>query len=69
MIIGLDTRGKVYMSLLQSNNNAKTMEIFFISLVTQLDKEEPNWRKTHVILLDNAPYHKSTTTLKMLERL
>ena len=39
MILGLDTSGKVYLSLLQQNSNAKTMELFFHSLVRTLDKE------------------------------
>ena len=69
MIVGLDTNGKVYLSLLQSNNNQKTMEIFFQSLVTQLDKEYGDWRTTHIILLDNAPYHVGASTIKMLDRL
>ena len=69
MITGLDSRGKVYLSLLQSNNNAKTMEIFFQALVTQLDKEQGDWRSTHIVLLDNASYHVGNPTIRMLERL
>ena len=45
------------------------MEIFFQSLVTQLDKEHGDWRTTHIILLDNAPYHVGASTIKMLKRL
>ena len=59
MIVGLDSMGAVYLSLLQSNNNNNTMELFFKSLVKKLDAEEANWRKKTVILLDNAPYHAS----------
>ena len=69
MNVGLDSLGNVYLSLLQSNNNAKTMEIFFQALVTQLDKEYEDWRSTHIILLDNAAYYSSETTMKMLDRL
>ena len=29
MIAGLDTKGEVYLSLVQANSNAKIMEIFF----------------------------------------
>lgn len=29
MIVGLDTKGAVYLSLVQGNSNSKIMEIFF----------------------------------------
>ena len=69
MILGLDNMGRVYLSLLQGNSNAQTMELFFHSLVRTLDKERPGWRKDTVILLDNAPYHTGGATLKLFERL
>jgi uncharacterized protein (UPF0216 family) len=69
MILGLDTIGNVYMALVQANSNAKIMEIFFQSLVRRLDSERPLWRKDTVILLDNASYHVSSTSIKMFKRL
>ena len=69
MIVGLDTSGQVYLSLLQSNSNAKIMEIFFRQLVLKLDAERKGWRKDTVILLDNAPYHTCTTTMNLFEGL
>ena len=69
MIVALDTRGQVYLSLLQSNSNAPIMKIFFHSMVKKLDAERPEWRSDTVILLDNATYHTSKSTLKMLAEL
>ena len=69
MILGLDTRGHVYLTLTQSNSNAKLMEIFFHALANKLDSERPGWRKDTVILLDHAPYHSSQSTQKVLEKL
>ena len=69
MIVGLDTDGKVYLSLLQSNSNAKVMDIFFRQLSLKLDKERANWRKDTIILLDNVPYHTCTTTVNLLKGL
>ena len=69
MILGLDTQGSVYLSLLQANNNAQTMGLFFQRLTRKLDKERPSWRKDTVILLDNAAYHKSPTILNVFEKL
>ena len=69
MIAGLDTKGRVYISLVQSNSNSKMMEVFFQHLVRKLDGERPRWRSDTTVLLDNAPYHKSKETLKLLEDL
>jgi hypothetical protein len=32
----------------------------------KLDRERPNWRYNTVVLLDNAPYHTSTATMRIL---
>ena len=67
MIVGLDTYGSIYLSLLQSNSNSKIMEIFIVELVKKLDSERSDWRKNTVIMLDNAPYHSNPATLKVFE--
>ena len=59
MITGLDSKGNIYLSLVQSNSNSKIFELFITKLVKKLEEEKPNFRKTHVLLLDNASYHKS----------
>ena len=83
MIAALDTNGQVFFSLVQANSNSEVMEIFFNELVKRLDADRPGWRKTHVILLDNAPCkyilfgiltffkidHKSADTLKLFQQL
>ena len=43
------------------------MSLFFKQLVLKLDKERINWRANTIILLDNAPYHNSQSSLKMFE--
>ena len=35
----------------------------------KLEKERPNWREDTVVMLDNATYHRSAATLKVLEAL
>ena len=69
MILGLDSRGRVYVSLVQSNSNVKIMEIFFHSLVRVLDKERKDWRQDTVILIDNARYHSAVGTIKVFKAL
>ena len=38
--------------------------MFFWHLVKLLNKKNPNWRRETILLLDNAPYHQSTTMME-----
>ena len=67
MIAALDSNGELFLSLLQANNNSSVMALFLNQLVQRLDRERPGWRKNHVVLWDNAPYHKSRETLELLK--
>ena len=68
MITALDTKGNVYLSLVQSNTNVKIMDIFFQHLVKKLDSENPRWRNTTVVLLDNASYHTSKAAFEIYKK-
>ena len=63
MIVALDSNGFVFYALLQTNNNSSVMGMFLRQLVKKLNAESPGWRKTHVLMHDNAPYFKSGETL------
>ena len=67
MIAALDSNDELFLSLLQANNNSSVMALFLNQLVQRLDRERPGWRKDHVVLWDNAPYHKSRKTLELLK--
>ena len=67
MIVGIDSLGEVFLSLVQSNSNSKTMMLFFKHLILKLDGLRQGWRRSHIILLDNATYHKSSKMLKFFE--
>ena len=45
------------------------MEIFLRQLVLKLDQEDAEWRKNTVLLLDNAPYHTSESSIDLMEGL
>ena len=45
------------------------MAIYLENLVEILDSENKGWRKDSVIFWDNAPYHSSDKTKKVLQRL
>ena len=57
MILALDTSGAIYLSLLQSNSNTHTMELFIIALANKLDSERSDWRTDTILMFDNASYH------------
>ena len=69
MLVGVDTLGHVYLSLYQSNSNNKLMEIVLMNLVKKLDQERKNWREDTVIFWDNAKYHASSSTLRVMKEL
>ena len=69
LTVAVDTEGNVYYAVSQGNNNSQTTSLLFKQLCALLDKTKKNWRKSHVFTLDNAPYHTSTETMKMLEQL
>lgn len=67
VIACLDSNGEIFYSLVQGNTNDKIMEIFIQKLVKRLDSIEKQWRKSMVLLFDNAAYHRSSATMKVLE--
>ena len=69
MIVGIDNYGKIYMSLLQANSNTATMRLFFAGLIRKLDEESAQWYRNTVIMIDNAPYHTSSASMKVFAEL
>jgi hypothetical protein len=69
MILGMDSNGAVFVTLLQVNNDKEMMSIYLQHLVKFLDKRNPKWREDSVILLDGAPAHTGDTTMETLKRL
>ena len=45
------------------------MEIFLHKLVLKLEQEDANWRDNTILLIDNAPYHTSESTITLMEGL
>jgi len=45
------------------------MELFFRQLVLKLNKDRIDWRDNTIIILDNAPYHNSTSVMRLYESL
>ena len=45
------------------------MELFFAAFVKKLNETKPDWRKSHILMLDNASYHVSSSALDTLKKL
>ena len=45
------------------------MQLYVAELIAHLDRVRPNWRKTHIILLDNMRSHKTQITKRLFEAL
>ena len=69
MFLALDTNGEVYLSLLQSNSNNRVMDIYLRQLIRKLEQEDPEWRANTILLIDNAPYHTSESTIELMDGL
>ena len=59
LIATIDTRGEVYLSLSTVNTGSEQICLYLKWLILKLDKEDKNWKKKTVLLLDGAAYHRS----------
>ena len=45
------------------------MQLYVAELIAHLDRVRPNWRETHIFLLDNMSSHKTQRTKRLFEAL
>jgi len=69
LIAALDTDGRVYFTLTHANTNSDVMLVFMRHLMMQLDREDPDWKKKTVFLLDGARYHTSDEMREYLRKM
>ena len=50
-------------------NNSNTFTLFLIKLSNYLDDTKPYWRSNTIIMIDNAPYHRSKLNMSKYELL
>ena len=43
------------------------MELYFSNFIRMMDSKNTYWRKHHIILMDNAPYHTSNQMMRFYE--
>ena len=59
----------IFFSFVSGNNNEGSFTSFLIALERQLNEVRPDWRSTHVFLLDNCSIHKTQLARKVLTSL
>ena len=69
MIAGIDTDGRLYLSLTQQNTDSDVMLMFLSRLANLLSQEDKDWRDDTYWLLDNAAYHRSKEVRQCLIKL
>ena len=61
--------GNYYLCCSKGLNNSLTIYWYLLKLACLLERRNPAWRETTVIVLDLASYHKSTFMLSRLEKM
>lgn len=69
MIAALDTEGRIYIALTQTNTDTDVMTTFLTRLAMVLTAEDKEWRRNTVLLLDGAKYHTCAATKATLKSL
>ena len=69
IIAGLDTDGRVYVALHQTNTNESVFVAFLSRLVDVLRREDSQFRQNLLLVFDGASFHKSPGTRLALRRL
>ena len=69
LICGLDTTGRVYVSMHQGTTDESVFTAFLTKLVETLQKEDRNFRQSLLLVFDGCSFHKSPGTRLTLRRL
>jgi hypothetical protein len=69
IIAAIDTDGRVWFALTQSNTDSNVFGLFLAQLCAQLDSETPGWRQDTTVLYDGARYHSSEETRRQIQSL
>jgi hypothetical protein len=68
IIAAITSRGNMYFTVNRGRTRSKTFCLFLGKLAARLDIEDPQWRSNSIVLIDNAPYHRSKETREFIAR-
>jgi transposase len=66
IIAAIGSSGERMYSINKGKTNAITFLLFIVKLLSSLDQEDSNWRSNSLLLIDNAPYHRSKSVRNFL---
>ena len=69
IVASLCSTGEVWYTVNCGKNNSQTFGLFLVKLCEHLDSLDINWRKSNVFVLDNAAYHRSEATRRLMDQL
>jgi hypothetical protein len=69
MIIGVASTGELFYTVNRGRTNQHSFLYFLCKLTKVLDQIDRAWRYTTVLVLDNAPYHRSRDVVAKYEAL
>ena len=69
LIAAIDNQGAAYLSIATGNTDSDVFVTYLYHLAEVLDRESADWRKNTLLLLDNAPYHRSDQTRAAIRKL
>jgi transposase len=59
IIAGISNFGEFFFTVNRGKTNSSTFKLYLLRLVQVLTEKDPSWREKTVLMLDNAPYHRS----------
>lgn len=68
-ICGLASSGEVFYTVNLGKTNSESFSWFMIKMVEYLDGQDGDWRMNTVFMIDNAQYHRSDATKKLVSNL
>ena len=69
IIAAVSSEGKFMFTINSGKNNINTFMLFLVKLSNYLDGSKPKWRQNTIIMIDNAPYHRSKFMMSKYELL
>ena len=69
IIAAVSSEGRFMFTVNSGKNNSNTFMLFLIKLSNYLDSVNGKWRSNTVIMIDNAPYHRSKLMMEKYEML
>lgn len=69
IIGGVSSKGDFYYTINLGTNNSETIWYFLLKLCNHLNRQDKDWRSKTILMIDNAPYHRSNFLMDNYRRL